>query len=825
MDRVVLLTISALSFGLGIAVYRRTPDRVWNKLYVVHAVAVSAWVFANFMIQSATTVAAAELWVRVAHIPAAIVISMCIDFVWVFPERIDFAPWQQRAILYTIGLLFATVGFSPDLYSSIELTPATVLVHYRWPFAVFGVFTVFTLGAADWLLLRKRSRLTGLQRVQVNYVLLGWLTTQAFAILTMVLLPVIWKNGDFMRWGSASYFFVIAAMAYAIAKQRLLDLRVALRRGVAYLLAAVIVVLVAFFVLTVVHQLLGIASIYNVALAYLLAGIFMGFLVVPLLPVVTAMLERTFSSEEQLQELFSVGSAAILRTLDINELLRLSARAIFDMLHPTGVSILLRDEATGDYVRRASKSAGDDQSLLPDPRMLSKYHIVVRAVAQARGVVTRDEIFRFRSLAKARPLAETMSQLRVEMVAPLKWEDELVGLVCIGPKMSEEMYQPEEIERLRSMMPLISLAMQNANLYAEMVGMKEYSEAILREMESGVIAGDAEGDIFLYNSAAERIIGLSRDEVLHKGLEVLPTSVAQCLRRAIEVGEVGSGDRFDLRRPDGQRIPVACSTSALTSTSGQTGGAVAVINDLTVIQQLEYERQEAERLGLMRVLTAGMAHEIRNPLVAIRTFAELLPTRIDDEEFRSTFLETATDEIERIDQLVRQLMMLSKPANAVAEPVDVDRVCKAVVRSASAQAESKQVELTAKLGAVSQRPVGDESRLHQAVVNLVNNALQAESAGGRVEVITEEVRGVNGNGVLIRVHNLSSYIPSRKVDEIFKPFYTEKPEGTGLGLAICQTIIEEHNGKIRVRSEPGSGTEFVIELPVQTSEHLVNVET
>ncbi len=333
-----------------------------------------------------------------------------------------------------------------------------------------------------------------------------------------------------------------------------------------------------------------------------------------------------------------------------------------------------------------------------------------------------------------------------------------------------------------------------------------------------MIAVDGDGRIFLYNQAAERMIGISRENVIDQDLGILPNIIAQGLRTAVEYKRARSGNRVDLPRPGQNSIPIACSTSALTSAAGQRGGAVAVINDLTVIQQLEDERQRAERLELMRVLTAGMAHEIRNPLVAIRTFAELLPTRLDDEEFRSTFMATATDEIEQINDLVGQLLSLSKPPNATNEVIDVNEMCRAVVRSASAQAEAKEISLTTNLANLSANPIGDERRLHQAIVNLVNNALEAEPEGGTVQITTEQISAADGGDrVLVRVSNLGSYIPPGKVDKIFKPFYTDKVGGTGLGLAICQTIIEEHNGTLEVHSWPDIGTEFVIGLPLPST--------
>jgi len=804
IDRIVLLAISFASLWLALVVYRRALDRVWNRLYAVHALAVGAWIFSNYVIQSAA-IAHAEgqtaLWLRLAIPVVTVVICTCVDFAWVFPEQITTGPWLRRVLLYSSGLVFSLAAFAPDLFTSLDFAHGTVIFAYGPPYIIFGMFTVAALGYADYVMYGKLRRLTGVQRVQTMYVLGGLLISQAIAIVTMVLLPVVWGNGVYTRWGSAGYIFTIVAMAYALAKEHIVGPRTALRRIVALLFVVIPVLSIAFIVLALSEFLIGTREQYLV-LAYMLTGLFMGFAIYPLHTYVSEMIGRSSGPEEKTQEAFNLSTEPILRALDIDDLLERSAEVVFEMLQPDRVLIFLRDENTDDYVCHAEKSADGSEDFPKESRLLPKQHMIVRAVADSSDVLDRDEVFRFRSLAVAKPLAEVLDRLGVQMVAPLRWGDELIGLVIVGPHRAGRMYLPEQVERLRGVMPLISLALQNANLYAEMATTKEYIETILREMDSGVIAVDSDGRVFLYN-----LIG--------QDLEVLPTSIAQGLRAAAEYKRARASNRIDLPRPGRSSIPIAYSTSVLTSAAGQRGGAVAVINDLTVIQQLEDERQRAERLELMRVLTAGMAHEIRNPLVAIRTFAELLPTRLDDEEFRSTFMATATDEIEQIDQLVGQLLSLSKPPNATNKPIQVNDVCQSIVRSASAQAEAKQISLIANLGDISGGPIGDERRLQQAIVNLVNNALEAEPEGGTVQVTTKQINTADGGKrVLIRVSNSGSYIPPGKVDKIFKPFYTDKVGGTGLGLAICQTIIEEHNGTLEVHSWPDIGTEFVIGLPL-----------
>ncbi len=268
----------------------------------------------------------------------------------------------------------------------------------------------------------------------------------------------------------------------------------------------------------------------------------------------------------------------------------------------------------------------------------------------------------------------------------------------------------------------------------------------------------------------------------------------------------------------GGKIPVACNTSRWRGSPLVEEGAIAVLSDLTLVEELERERRDAEHLSTIRLLSAGMAHELRNPLVAIRTFAELLPTRWEDAEFRMDFLAMAQDEIDRIDRLLGNMLMLSKPADAVVEATDVDVVCEGVVRAMTPSAEAKHVRLIADLQVGAERPFfGDRSRLHQALINLVKNAVEAEAEGGTVRVMTRETRALGGVPLLaITVHNDHSHIPEDQIDLIFRPFYTRRTGGTGLGLPVCQTIIEEHHGTIRVVSPLGAGTSFIVELPLDS---------
>lgn len=813
--RIVLLAVSVSFLGLGVVVYHRAPDRVWNRIFALHAVSVAYWVFSNYLIQVASSLDEAAIWLRLSHPLAALGICTTLDLAWVFPERIEPAPLRRRLLLYGGALLASTVGLAPNLLTNIEFAYGTVIVEYGWPFIIFGLFTASTVGYADLVLYRKLRRLSGLQRVQVAYMLVGLLISQICAIFIMILLPLIWKISYYCQWGSASYVFVVFATAYAIAKHQIVRPRVALYRATGYLLAGVSVLALMTLAVVFSAQLLPIPGI-PVLLLYLVIGIGLGLIAVPIHAYIQGKLERSASLQRQSTDSFRHISDAILRTLDPEGLLEFVSETIMETLRPTQVSLLMKDNPSGSFIRQAYRTSTSDTGLPNQPEKLSAGHILVRAASRTRDLLSRDDIFRFHSLREAQRMATAMHELGAQIIAPLLWENQLIGLVCIGEKFTGEMYEAQEIEMLERIMPQASLALRNAQLYTEMARISYFNENILREMESGVIAVDAEEKIVLFNPAAERILGLEREQVVGHSIDLLPEQIAASLTQALHGAPSAQGKRFPVERSNGKAVPVACNVSKWGESSrSQDEGAVAVIHDLTLVQELERERREAERLGVIRLLSAGMAHEIRNPLVAIRTFAELLPTHWDDADFRSNFTTIAQDEIDRIVQLLSQLLMLSKPADAVPQELNVNEVCQGVVRAMSAQAEAKQIELTAELKPLSTPPLGDASRLHQALVNLVANAVDAEPSGGQIRVSTEEATDAGGGScVLLKVYNAGSHIPPDQVKQIFEPFYSQKPEGTGLGLAICQTIIEEHNGVIAVRSVPGEGTEFVIQLPV-----------
>src|SRR5581483_9250578 len=259
-------------------------------------------------------------------------------------------------------------------------------------------------------------------------------------------------------------------------------------------------------------------------------------------------------------------------------------------------------------------------------------------------------------------IASDLREWRAEVAVPVRREGELIALLLAGPKLSGDPYFVEDLELLETMASQLAIGLKNAQLYQEIVSIKEYNERILARMDSGVVAVRDDGVVTTFNPAAERITGIAAGSVLDRSL--------QAILRASLAGQPDAESYILIGHPDGRTLPLLAHASGLHDASGRLRGAIAVFNDHSRLKAMEEDKRRADRLAAMGALATGIAHEIRNPLVAIKTFAELLPERADDQEFKSTFAKVAAKEVHRIEELLGRLRALAVPAVTTLHPLE-----------------------------------------------------------------------------------------------------------------------------------------------------------
>jgi len=219
----------------------------------------------------------------------------------------------------------------------------------------------------------------------------------------------------------------------------------------------------------------------------------------------------------------------------------------------------------------------------------------------------------------------------------------------------------------------------------------------------------------------------------------------------------------------------------------------------------------ADRLSALGTLAASVAHEIRNPLVSVRTFIQLLPERLADEEFRTTFRELALGEVERITSLISDLLAFSRPAPAQLELADLNELVGQIVRLLDAEARRNDVELTTGVDATLPLVAVDDAQVKQVLMNVILNAIQACPAHGLVSVTTRS----DGASCIVAVADSGPGISPEHLDRIFDPFFSTKEAGSGLGLFVAQQIVTQHGGHIEIAPRPGGGTVFSIHFPMR----------
>jgi signal transduction histidine kinase len=220
--------------------------------------------------------------------------------------------------------------------------------------------------------------------------------------------------------------------------------------------------------------------------------------------------------------------------------------------------------------------------------------------------------------------------------------------------------------------------------------------------------------------------------------------------------------------------------------------------------------QRLDRLANLGTLSAGIAHEIKNGLVPIRTFVQLMLEKSDDRDLAVT----VERELKRIDSMVSQMLRFAAPKPAVFAPVRLQDVLDVSLRLLQHQIDEKMISVTRDYQAAPGLVDGDEAQLQQVLMNLLLNALEAMTVNGVLTVSTKPGPDEPaGSWLEIRVEDTGVGIRKENLERIFEPFFTTKKNGTGLGLAISQRVIWEHHGRIEAQSEAGKGATFIISLP------------
>ena len=346
----------------------------------------------------------------------------------------------------------------------------------------------------------------------------------------------------------------------------------------------------------------------------------------------------------------------------------------------------------------------------------------------------------------------------------------------------------------------------------QLINIQDYTQSILRSITSGVITVGPDGSVATANPAAERMLGMSEFEMVPKPISLLFRADGGL---AGDVAKVLAGRlplamrETTLVTAEGQEVHVQASTSRMRAVGGTVLGAVVTLEDVSDIKALTDQLIRADRLAAMGELTAGVAHEVRNPLGVIRASVQLLEDSRGDEARIHEAAGVIKQEIDRLDRVIKALLDFGRPSKPTLVHADLNEVLDDVVLFTTRFASQSDVVIESHLEPDLPRVLGDPDQLKQVFLNLVTNAVQAMVESGGTIVI--ETHG-DGDYVEVTVSDNGPGISERDLPKVFDPFFTKRAEGTGLGLTIVHRIIDEHDGHIEVESGT-EGTVFRVTLP------------
>ncbi|MGQ9777244.1 MAG: ATP-binding protein [Thermodesulfobacteriota bacterium] len=366
------------------------------------------------------------------------------------------------------------------------------------------------------------------------------------------------------------------------------------------------------------------------------------------------------------------------------------------------------------------------------------------------------------------------------------------------------------------------LMVEKVRLQKELIETKNFLESIVEKAGDAISVVDLEGKVIYWNEGAERIYGYRKEEILGKNISHFLYPKDEKLRAEEETlmkdlmirvcdGEVIPNVEVRRQSKEGKEILVSMTLSPLRDAEGKIIGVTRICKDITQMKKAEERLLLTERLTSLGELTAGVAHELRNPLAGIKINTQILLRRKDLSEMERKLLKSTEEGIEKIQKIVEDMLHYAKPKLAEFIEAEINRVVEESLEIFQTKLKKANISLEFLKGDGLPKVWIDVHQIQQALVNLMLNAIQAMEKGGRLRIRTYQ----DGERVAVEVKDTGIGIPSFHLKRIFDPFFTTKSEGTGLGLSITHKILEAHGGTIDVQSIEGQGSTFTLFIPVR----------
>ncbi len=400
--------------------------------------------------------------------------------------------------------------------------------------------------------------------------------------------------------------------------------------------------------------------------------------------------------------------------------------------------------------------------------------------------------------------AKEMQVMGVRLAVPLLCNGRVCGAIAIGEKASGLEYSYEERELLTMIGRCASTAFEKAQVYRDTSSQQSRLDAVLASITAGVVTVAPNKTVVMMNQQAERILQVRAVDALGRSVQKLGSGFADVVLRTLEDGTP--------RLRQEVRDAAVNATLGLSVTPMGSEGVVAIFSRLP---EQTVSRNEVAYSPFWEYLSERVAQEVKNPMVAINTFAQLLPRKYDSEDFREAFSRVVQKEVARINSVVETLFEFARRPELALEPADLNDTIRMVLREFEQQLEEHAIALETELDPAAFEANLDVMQFSRAVQSIVQNSIDAMPSGGKLRVSTKRTK----DSCQVIIADTGPGVPQEAAPLIFMPFYSTKERGMGLGLPNAVRVMQQHSGDLRLIGTPEGGSAFAISIPTDKATH------
>ena len=820
------LVLVAVSVALIILILSRTKRNLDSRILCGFLLTAALWGALVFVVRTRPDTHSALIWER--GLPAVSYFTFLLYYHFTLVYTNTRSSRQKRVLYAAYTVLVVVVVISPTDLLIRDMHPqyygyAPIVGSAAMVLSVSGF--LFMAGGAYNLLKRYRTSHSYEERNRILYLLIG----VPFPLLGAALdaftgLPPV------AIWGNLVFCLMCSI---AILKYHLLDIRIVLKKGLVYLLLSAIVGIPYVSALVIVSQLVGeTGALWKFhAGVVLLAAIALG----PLYSWAQRMVDKLFYRErydylKALQQ-FSHETHSI---ANIQKLGSNMVQLVGGGLHASSSCLLLPSENRNGWV--VTSDFGLERS--PEGVILKHRSALLRWLKRHGRVLFSIELDIIPELGGiSRSERQSLDMLEGELFVPIRTRQSgLSGVLVLGKKLSQQPYSEEDTKLITAVASQMAMAFENASLYRRTLKeVTERSQAeeqfrkseeklrlMFESMAEGIVVTDLDANIIETNEVVVSMHGYaSRDEFTGRSIVTLVATkdharIMEDMGNTLNTGFT-RGLYYDFLTTDGVQFPVRLSMALLKDPSDRPAGFVVVAEDVSESRKMEEQLQHSQLLASLGEMTAGIAHEVNNPLATVLLYSEML---MDSEVPReiNRDLRIVHDEVKRAAQIMTNLLTYSCQSTSKVRRLNLNKILRKVTDMRRYTQTVQNITVYVDLPEEQITVRGNAPQLTQVFMNLVVNAEEAvRESEDRTIVITA---GIDGDWVKVSVADTGTGIPEENFGQVFYPFFSTKrnSKGTGLGLSICYGIVTEHGGLIHVENNPMGGANFSVELPLSTSQ-------